>query len=669
MCTIHTNAQFDTLADLEKALANVVNLEERCSLYYEIAEQHFNDWELDLAKYNFQLAFQTAKEINNTVMQSKALSSIGACYQDSSVPDSALLFANRAMEIIANDSTKAALEQKSAIHSQLGLLYTSELSNNKEALKHFILCLDFAKKAQSPSKLIDAHIGMALIYSVFDHSKCIRYGKEGLTIAKQEKDLYKIAELQRIMAQSILMNRAKKNSSNKNDLDKAFLLIKHNIAYYQKNNNQFELADSWLSLSKYFSYVNQVDSAANYIIKSFELFKELDSETAVISAGIDLADILYQQKKYKKVIELLEPFTKSLKLNQNLEFLRLVLGKLASSYEKTGQYDKAFNSLKFFENFSKKYYEKNWDASSLEMQAKYNTEWLEKEKVLLEERNHNLLFRNQIFMGIVILFLLLLLFGTWLFRKTKLKNQLIEKQKIELQKLDTTRNKLFSIIAHDLRSPLVSLQGIPEKFNYLINKNRTEDIHKLSQSIESSIESVNKLIDNLLNWALMEQGRFPHHPEAINIAEMIDDVIRLYQNRVDSKNIQLKLNVPNQLFAHADKNATTTVLRNLIDNAIKFTCAGGTVNIFAENKSDHIVISIEDTGIGIPYHELNTLLVRNILKTKKGTAGEKGTGLGLVLCKELIEMNSGSLDIKSKEGIGSIFSVYLPMHNSNNKNA
>ncbi len=237
-----------------------------------------------------------------------------------------------------------------------------------------------------------------------------------------------------------------------------------------------------------------------------------------------------------------------------------------------------------------------------------------------------------------------------------LRTKEISKQNVMLKQLNSDKDQFFSIIGHDLRGPLLSLRGISKKVSFLIRQNRMAEVHQLGESIEQSTTRVTKLLDNLLNWALVQKGRFPYHPDSHNLHSIVQEMCDVYQTAADLKNITIHnlTKVDHQAFI--DRNALSTVVRNLIDNAMKFTDAYGEIHIKSMMKEEEIFLIILDSGRGISPEVLDKIFEFSSDRKKM----VKGTGLGLVLCKDLIEMNNGSITVESEIGKGTAFTIKIP---------
>lgn len=240
----------------------------------------------------------------------------------------------------------------------------------------------------------------------------------------------------------------------------------------------------------------------------------------------------------------------------------------------------------------------------------------------------------------------------------------LKKANVQLEQLNTTKNKFFSIIAHDLKNPFQAIFGFSELLLRNYDDFDTPQKMDLMGMIKTSSESAYNLLENLLQWARTQTDRIKYNPAAIDIGELIEQNITLSQASAENKHISLVYELKCSSKAFADKNMINLVLRNLISNAIKFTNDGGVVTVICdsdEKNPDHIEIAIVDTGIGISEDNIQKLFRIDEYFSTSGTAGESGTGLGLIICKEFVEKNGGKIKIASELGVGTTFSFSLPV--------
>lgn len=232
----------------------------------------------------------------------------------------------------------------------------------------------------------------------------------------------------------------------------------------------------------------------------------------------------------------------------------------------------------------------------------------------------------------------------------------------QLKELVATKDKFFSIIAHDLKSPFNSILGLSEIIKNDAKHLDIAAIEQYASIIHSTSNNTFKLLENLLDWARIQQSQMPFQPVSFILKSIANEVIELSNEKANSKMIAIINYIPDNLIVVADKNMIRTILRNLISNALKFTSANGKVGIKAQSIDNNVEISIEDTGIGIKKEDIKKIFKIGSNFSKRGTENEKGTGLGLLLCKEFVEKHGGQIWVESEDGKGSEFKFRLPNH-------
>ncbi|MFK8006773.1 MAG: ATP-binding protein [Saprospiraceae bacterium] len=266
-----------------------------------------------------------------------------------------------------------------------------------------------------------------------------------------------------------------------------------------------------------------------------------------------------------------------------------------------------------------------------------------------------------------------LLYGLFRYRLFRLEKEKLRLEKIvdertkelagqtkKLKKYNQMKDEFFAIIAHDLRGPVVSFQNMSRKVKFLNEEGSQKDVDVMLELVDTAADSLNTLLDNLLNWALIQKGIFPYRPNELKLEKMINETVQLFSPMAEIKGIRIEQNISDQILIKADKDAIKAILRNLVSNAIKFSSQGDLIKINAKTKNGNVLLQIEDSGMGMPPEVIEKLFVLHGEKIKRGTKGEKGSGLGLVLCKELIELNNGSIEVKSELEKGTAFSILVP---------
>ncbi|HUX58988.1 MAG TPA: ATP-binding protein [Bacteroidales bacterium] len=241
-------------------------------------------------------------------------------------------------------------------------------------------------------------------------------------------------------------------------------------------------------------------------------------------------------------------------------------------------------------------------------------------------------------------------------------NILLEERRQNIEELNASKDKFFSIIAHDLKNPFQTIIGFSEMQKEEIKSGNFASIEEYARLINTSAVSTFRLLENLLEWANSQRGKILFKPIQFNLDELFIEELVALNDMALSKNVELKNSLADNLVITADKNMVKTIFRNLISNAIKFTHRNGKVEIAAKIKDNHVEISVSDNGIGMTKESMLKLFRIDVTLTTRGTENEKGTGLGLLLCKEFVEKHGGKIWVETDPGKGSTFKFNLPLN-------
>jgi len=242
----------------------------------------------------------------------------------------------------------------------------------------------------------------------------------------------------------------------------------------------------------------------------------------------------------------------------------------------------------------------------------------------------------------------------------KASEEEIKKKNIELKELNESKDKFFSIIAHDLRSPFQGLLGMS---NFMIEEFESlskEEFREMALSLNEALHSQYKFLDDLLSWSRIQSGRMVFEPEELNVKSEVEKVIKLFDTNINNKKIEIITNINSNLYVIADNDMLLLLLRNLISNAIKFSNTNGIIEITAFREDEMIFFVISDNGVGIAEENIAKLFRIDVQFSTYGTAKESGNGLGLVLCKEIAEKHNGSIWVERCINQGTQFYFSLP---------
>ncbi|MGY2133196.1 tetratricopeptide repeat-containing sensor histidine kinase [Hymenobacter sp. HD11105] len=356
----------------------------------------------------------------------------------------------------------------------------------------------------------------------------------------------------------------------------------------------------------------------------------------------------------------------------SLQQLSGIYHSLASHYQLTNQYPLSLQALRHYADLQDSVFAERRSAQVAELQTRYETEKKEREiQLLTKDRqiqvsrlHRQRLQRNILLSGTVALLVLAAILYRSRRRHQRLnallkqQNIAIQAQRDELGLLNRTKNTLFSVISHDLRSPLGSLYSMLSLLNMGALPPERLAVH--SERLSRMLDTTLRLLDNLLNWSAAQMAGEATRPEPVYLDEVVEETLSLLLSDAERKKIYLLNQVQEPLVAHADLNMIRLILRNLVSNAIKFTPDSGTVTVAAQRLGTMWEITVTDSGLGIATADRQKIFGQGGPHSTLGTAHEKGTGLGLLLCKDFVERNGGELTFESEVGRGTAFRFTLP---------
>ena len=394
-----------------------------------------------------------------------------------------------------------------------------------------------------------------------------------------------------------------------------------------------------------------------------ELSGEL-SERLRLKTWLHIANVYIHQRRIPDAVKILEKNIEMASQKEYREERQDGYQLLAEAYKQTGNFALAFDYLQRYTVLHDSIYRERSSSRLATLQSQSDLDKKQAQIELLTKDtllNKKEISRQRIqlyatvggFLGILLL-AALLFYGN---RKINRSNILLEQQTAQLERINSTKDKLFSIISHDFRSPLNSLKGV---LALLENKNLSQvEFSDLAEKLKKNFNAVSNDLENLLQWSLAQLQGIQTNSGRINVYPIVQEHVALFQEIAKSKEVKIENKIGQDLFAMADEDHIRLVLRNLINNAVKFTPPGGSVEISSHHENPYVEISVKDTGVGIGSEQLENLFQKDKPVSTVGTNREKGVGLGLLLCQEFVENNGGQLNVASELGKGSVFSFTL----------
>jgi PAS domain S-box-containing protein len=440
---------------------------------------------------------------------------------------------------------------------------------------------------------------------------------------------------------------------------------------YTSLNDAWGLSLTYLEVGNVYQALKQYDKAIGAANLSLQAAREAKYTRTKVNALILLGSLnLTKNNLSKAKINFKAAADSATLTNMHNEKLRIYNG-IAAIAEKEGNDKEAFLNKRKATILADSIFNANRSKLILEYQEKFQTEQKETENKLLrdqqkvvqnrfKQRNQILYLTLSVLAGFIV-FSLILFWGNKHIKKT---NQLLTEQKDQIQQqkenveqLNQIKDKLFSLIAHDLRSPFASMKSMMDMYDEgTISK---DDLDFFFKEIRKDIGFNSLLLDNLLIWAKSQLYGFNIDPKPVSVERLASHVLYHFKKQLESKEISIFKDIPAGSIVHADHEMVNTVFRNLIGNAIKFTPKKGTIKISCYAEDSNLQIAISDSGIGIS-EENKEKIFQDTFFTTQGLNKEKGTGLGLQICKEFIEKNNGKIWVESELGMGSSFCFTLP---------
>ncbi len=247
------------------------------------------------------------------------------------------------------------------------------------------------------------------------------------------------------------------------------------------------------------------------------------------------------------------------------------------------------------------------------------------------------------------------------------ENERLKRNELELIEMNASKDKFLAIISHDLRNPINTVVGLSEMLEKNIEKNNFHSVAEYAKFIKKSTQRIKSLLLNLLEWSVSQSGKMEFKPSRIRLISIIQEVLDLSEEMLKQKQLTVEVNCFENDDVIIDRDMISSVVRNFLTNAIKFSYPEGKIKISCEGSGEHIVFRISDNGMGMSPAILNSLFKIGETIPTRGTENETGTGLGLLLCKEFIEKHQSEILVESEEGKGSTFKFHLPLPNKVNE--
>lgn len=607
------------LAELGYTLASKINFTRGKAINLRcMAINLFNTGQIDSAYILFHMAEELAQKANWDKERSTSLNYLGE------------LLKLRGLYARSAQNYFASLRIREKLHDTLGM--ASSLCGLSEVFylqKSYAEARQYLQRAELLIPYLDGsrtvsqiYLNLAKVYLVEGkYYPAEKYSRLALLLANDLKAGGLKSAAYNLLGESYLLRKKPKEALNQFRLALPVASIQEQAIIL---NN---LARSHLAL-------NQSDSALHFAKKSQMISKIINAAEIHLNATEVMIDAYRSKGEFKMALDFHTVYDSLTKILFNEEKL-MVINQLAFEYDSERRKEK----IKLLEK------EKAWQTEQVRFQK-----------------------RSTMFSLLAVILLILVTAAiVWALRKYKEANktlisqkEAIQQQSADLQESNAAKDKLFSIISHDVLGPIARLKAVLSLVkNAVINK---EEFINLLPQLYKSADHVHSTLENLLHWSSQQIRGYQVNPSTLRLRRIVQELEAMLGEQAKEKSIMLVNEVPQEAQLHADENHLKIILRNLMTNAIKFTKEKGVVTVKSFEQNSQILIQVVDTGKRMSEQQIDEIFKLNKVQSSQGTAGEKGTGLGLILCKELIEANGGTISLSSENGKGTSVTLALPAY-------
>ena len=666
-------AQSDGLIDIEKELLQMEQdvaegklklSEAKYSQKYLNLMYYFHTRDIEKTHLYFQKALTFLRKHKDVANEALVLIQMGDFYSTWGKTDSADIFFNEALKVIEG---KELYREESILHQYRGSNFAI-VNDVQNAMNEFLKALEMNEKDKlrniADKKDISKNIHQeadilcnisGIYYNMSNLDKAKEYLLRVQKIVDDNRDIDIL-----LFFDTHIAGNLSQIYWEKGEYEEAFPLMEKFYKIAKEEDILEYLVNASQRLADYYRIVDKdFDKALTFANEALETANQTQQPYKINVAERSLMSIYISLKDYKTALRYAESVLARCK-EDDWESLENVYGELVRIYAFMGEMNKSDEYQVKHRNITAKMSDKNLHSALQEMEVKYEVE--QKEQAHRAEISRHKTRQNIFIAGLLVAGLLLAL----LVYIVSLRNR----RNRELAEMNATKDKFFSIISHDLKNPAIAQRNA---IQMLFENAEHWDVEALSKYYKGLLHSADhqiELLYNLLNWAQVQTGRMPYYPAQFNLVVALQSDIALIKNMAERKGLTFDVHIPESAIVTGDDNMITAVVRNILTNAIKFTAKGGTIRLDitpsnsperGENSlpskrlGEAFTVSVADTGMGMNSEQLQNLFRIDRHHSRKGTVGELGSGLGLVVCKELLEKHGSKLQVESVEGKGSKF--------------
>jgi signal transduction histidine kinase len=604
----------------------------------------------------------------------RCLRAMGETYWKMGQPIQALDLYSRSLDILREQPVKDGMDR---LLFDIAII-NQQLARFDEALRDLYASLVISQSKQNLTQMGYTYQVLGSIYlQMGDLDRALEYHMNALVIHEQLGERSGVANALDVLA-SIHLEMEQ--------FDQAIKMYHRSYELRRKVGNKRMIVNSQMNLGRYFTQRQNFPLALSYYRDALALAEELQDKRSMARIFVNLGELSGIRKEYQAAFEYLED---ALSIAEGIVSKDIQMDAFRVLYEihrARGNYQQSLGYYLKYNEIREALVDVESRTSITNLESRYDLVNKEKEIERLEKENiagqldlqQEKSLRNYLISVAVFLMILGAIIAFSLFRNRRINTMLKHKNQeledlntrltaysVELDGLNKTKNRLISIISHDLKNPFHSLIGFSDLLVHEAERFSEEEKLSFYKSMNETSKKAFELLQNLLDWTRLQTSEIPFNPADLPVAETIQSVLDLTNSYARDKGILIHIEVPGDTMVYADSRMFETVLRNLLSNAVKYTPFGGKISISAQDQDEVIQLSVEDTGVGMEEEQVANLFNVDKKVSRPGTNNETGTGFGLILCQEFVKKNGGELTVESFPGKGSTFSYTVPKRRSN----
>ena len=614
-------------------------------------------------------SYKILEELNDDIGIGNYYNATGDIFLQQGLYDNATKYYNQALGIFTKSNVLTGIVR---CNNNIG--YTFYLREKyARAMEYYIKSLNFAEKSKDNKEIANCYINISNVLNAqADYANAIQYLGKSVKIFEASGDKYNTG---------VCYNNIAANYIEQDSLVQALKYLGKSLQIYRELDDKKGQSACYSNMGIVSSKNKENKKAISYFQSALEINQLLrDNKRIALSLG-NLTIAYLALKNYDAVIKTSERGLKIAKDINAISLQRVFYENLSATYDSLKDYKKAYENYRLLKQTDDSLFNAEKRKQVLEMEAKYSSEKKEIEISNLTkdyklqsielEKNRNF----QVFLvviSILVLILLLVFYRLYALKlnsskllanknqELELMNSTLSDSEANLKELNATKDKFFTIIAHDIKNPLSAYRSVTKMLTNSFFELSEQQKFEYIRGIYQSSENLYDLFQNLLQWSTSQAGSMKFKPQEIDLGILAYKAVALLQEGADKKNLQVEMDVKTDTYAYGDINMVSTILVNLVSNAIKYSKPDGNIKVNALDTDGFIKISVADNGVGLTQEDISKLFRVEIDHKTIGESEEKGTGIGLILCKEFVTKNGGEIWVESEYGTGSTFSFTLP---------